>query len=235
MKRWITPPRQRGVELLDLPETPDAARLAAMRDLERSNVLFGGTRSVAGALREARNRGVRVSVLVDVATGTGDIPAGIRPLLGPGAVIIGVDLSPALLAAARGRLDAGVAADASCLPLPDGAADVVLCSQALHHFFDDDLRRLIAELHRVARGVVIVSDLRRSRIAAAAFSMASRLFRFHALTRRDGVTSVMRGFTAGELRDLVSQVTGVTPEIRSGLFWRLTAMWTKPQGRISSP
>lgn len=232
--RWLTPPRRRGVELLDLPETPDAVRAAAMRDVERSNALFGGTRAVARAVRRLAAMRPRANpIVLDVATGTGDIAAAVRRIA-PGWVVAGLDRSPALVARARTRLDAVVVGDALRLPFADRSMDVVTCSQALHHFFDDDARRLVAELHRVARGHVVVSDIRRSHLAAAGFFIASLALRFHPVTRRDGVTSVYRGFTADELCALIREVTGVTPVVRRGIFWRLTATWAPQSDRLSA-
>jgi SAM-dependent methyltransferase len=141
--------------------------------------------------------------------------------------VIGVDVAPALARAAhaRGAVDHGVVADARRLPVADGAADVTLCSQLLHHFGDDDARRLLAELHRATRGTVIVADLRRSWMAAAGFWLVSWPLRFHRVTRHDGVVSVLRGFTAAELRALVREATGATPRVVRRLGWRLVATW----------
>ena len=229
--RWLTPPRRRGIELLDLPDTPDAVRAAAMRDLERSNRLFGGRASMIAALKPLLPALPERAVVVDVATGTGDIPASLRAIT-PGGFVVGLDASAALAGIARARLDAVTAGDALALPLRDRCADVVTCSQALHHFFDDDARRLVAELHRISRGHVVISDLRRSRLAAWGFRLAATALRFHPVTRADGVTSVFRGFTGDELRELVHEVTGVTPVIRRGLFWRISATWAVPPDTI---
>lgn len=231
--RWFTPPRRRGIELLDLPETPDAVREAAMRDVERSNALFGGTRSVVRAVRRLAATVPRGAIVLDVATGTGDIAAAVRRVA-PDWTVVGLDRSTILATRARARLDGAVAGDALELPVADRSVDVVTCSQALHHFFGDDARRLVAELHRVSRGHVVVSDIRRSRLAAAGFWLASVALGFHPVTRRDGVTSVFRGFTADELRALVREVTGVTPVVRRGIFWRLAATWPAQADRLSS-
>jgi ubiquinone/menaquinone biosynthesis C-methylase UbiE len=112
------------------------------------------------------------------------------------------------------------------LPFRDHSVDVVICSQLLHHFGDDDLAPMIRELDRVAKRRVIIADLRRSRIAAAGFWLASFPLGFHPVTRHDGVVSVFRGFTASELRDAVSIATGVVPTVRHHLGFRLTASWT---------
>ena len=222
------PARARGREILDDPATPDDIRARAMRDVVKSNRLFGGRRAVLRELRGiARELPPRVR-LIDVGTGMGDIPAAARATLarrGVAAEAIGVDASESLLRTARHLLQGTIAADARRLPIADGAADVVTCSQVLHHFFDDDPRTLIAEMHRVSSGWVIVADLQRSWVAAGGFWLASSALRFHEVTRVDGMTSVLRGFQPTELAQLVRDATGVTPVVRTGLFWRLTATW----------
>jgi hypothetical protein len=107
-----------------------------------------------------------------------------------------------------------------------------MCSQLLHHFDWPDAASVLRELNRVAARSVIVSDLRRSWIAAAGFWIVANVLRFDRVTRHDGVVSVLRGFTAAELRDVVKAETGVTPAIRRRLGYRLTARWT-PAGTVS--
>jgi SAM-dependent methyltransferase len=142
--------------------------------------------------------------------------------------VLGVDEALSLLDASRPRIDAPVCASALALPFRDHSIDVVTASQVLHHFEDGDAERLLRELNRVARRAVIVSDLRRSWIAAAGFWLVSFPLRFHRVTRHDGVVSVLRGFTAGDLRRLVRSATGIEPVVRHHLGWRLTASWSPP-------
>jgi SAM-dependent methyltransferase len=216
------------VEYLDDPATPPQVRTRSMLDLARSNALFGGTRVVASALRSLMPRLSKHSVLLDVGTGLGDIPArsvGDARLAGVSLWAIGLDASESLLRTTRSRLASVVTADARRLPFADGTADVVTCSQLLHHFAEPDARAVIAELHRVSRGFVVIGDLRRSWLAAGGFWIASFGLRFHPVTRHDGVTSVLRGFTTGELERLIHEVTGVAPAVRHGAFWRLSATW----------
>jgi ubiquinone/menaquinone biosynthesis C-methylase UbiE len=204
-----------------------------MRDVGRSNRLFGGTRAVLRELRAIAPELPSRVRLVDVGTGLGDIPAAARSALarrGVDVETIGVDASESLLRESRHLLHGVTAGDARRLPFADATADVVICSQVLHHFFDDDLRLLLAELDRVSRGWVIVSDLQRSWLAAGGFWLASSVLRFHEVTRVDGMTSVMRGFQPSELESLVRLATGITPTVRRGAFWRLTARWRTKAG-----
>ena len=87
-------------------------------------------------------------------------------------------------------------------------------------------RAVLRELHRVARERVIISDLRRSWIAAAGIWLLSFPLRFHPVSRHDGVVSVLRGFTTRELLDHVKISTGATAIVRRHLGWRVTASWS---------
>lgn len=222
MRSWLTPARRRGVEMLDDAATPDDVRDRAMDDVARSNRLFGGTRAVLRAL-ESLGDARRAGVLLDVGTGTGDIPGRIAG----DATRIGLDVSESVLRVARRRTDLVVAGSALALPLRDGCADIVICSQLLHHFAERDAVALVRELHRVSRRWVVVSDIRRSWFAAAGFWLASTALGFHPVTRHDGVVSVFRGFTADELRRLVCTATDVEPRVSRLAFWRLTVAWEK--------
>ena len=235
MPLWSTPPRRRGVEILDDPRTTEDDRGEAMSYLPWSNTLFGGGSAVLRAMRDVFPTLRDGATLLDVGTGMGDI-AGVTAFVakrrhGVTLETVGVDSIPFQVDLARAQLRHGVAGDARFLPFADDSIDVVLCSQTLHHFFDEDLERLIRELHRVSRDWILIADLRRSRMAAAAFSIAARVLRFPAITRVDGVTSVFRGFTADELSRLVMDATGVRPAVRRSRFWRLTATWRKTSGR----
>jgi SAM-dependent methyltransferase len=230
MPSWWTPARRRGVEILDDPATPNDVRERAMRDIARANVLFGGTRSVLVGLRKALGHLPSTAVLLDVGTGRADIAVAAEREARSAHVAlfaIGMDISEQSARAAQRHLGGAVVGSALRIPLDDESVDVITCSQLLHHFVESDARQLIAELHRVARGWVVISDLRRSWFAAGGFWLASVLLGFHGVTRADGVTSVLRGFTGPELSALVRDVTGVTPHLRHGAFWRLSATWSK--------
>jgi 2-polyprenyl-3-methyl-5-hydroxy-6-metoxy-1,4-benzoquinol methylase len=220
----LVPARRRGHEILDDASVDADTRVRSIRDVTRSNRLFGGRAAAVGAFAGAVSAGRPVTVL-DVGTGLADIPDAIRRQHGT-ATVIGLDEAADLLGEASGRLDHAVCGSARSLPFRDASIDVVVCSQLLHHFADEELGDIIAELNRVARSRVIVADLRRSWLAAAGFWLASFPLRFHPVTRHDGVVSVFRGFTAAELGAAVRRATGVSPRVDRRLGFRLTATWT---------
>jgi SAM-dependent methyltransferase len=232
----LTPPRRRGVEILDDPGVDPGLVHRSLADVARSNTLFGGTRAVIAELStalESLPRGRTELTLLDVGTGAGDIPRRAERSArsrGVRLVTIGLDASETLALATRPSLAAGIRGDAMDLPVADRSVDIAICSQVLHHFPDDQAVRVIRELDRVARVRVIVSDIRRSWMAAGGIWVASFPLRFHPVSRHDGVVSVMRGFTPGELAELVIAAIGRPARVRRRIGFRVTASWT-PEAR----
>jgi 2-polyprenyl-3-methyl-5-hydroxy-6-metoxy-1,4-benzoquinol methylase len=224
----LVPRRRRGFEHLDDPDTPPALRERSLRDVRRANTLLGGTNAVLAELaRLFPMLGARATLL-DVGTGLADIPARAADRArrrGVSLTTVAVDAADSLLRASRTRVEFGVCADARALPLADASVDVVTCSQVLHHFPDEEIPEVLRELQRVARRYVVVSDLRRSWLAAAGFWTVTWPLGFHAVTRHDGVTSVLRGFTTDELARRVRHATDRAPDVRRHPGFRVTATW----------
>jgi hypothetical protein len=101
----------------------------------------------------------------------------------------------------------------------------------LHHFRDPTLTAVVAELARVARLGVVVADLRPSPLAAAGIWLASFPLAFHPVTRRDGVLSVLRGFTTSGLQRACA-AAGVEAEVRRHPGFRVTAAWRAAAGGL---
>lgn len=206
----------------------------SLADVARANALFGGTRAVLAeleiALAEVGGRLATTEItLLDVGTGVGDIPARARESAerrGFTMRTVGVDRCEALARAARSDGLTTVQANALALPFADRSVDIVMCSQLLHHFERARAIELLREMDRVARLRVIVSDLRRSWLAAAGIWLASFPLDFHPVSRHDGVVSVLRGFTRAELREMVSDAVNRPARVHNRIGFRTTAAWT---------
>lgn len=225
----LVPARRYGTELLDDPSVDPELVLRSVRDITRANRAFLGTSAaVAEIARHFAVLGARASLL-DVGTGLGDVPHAAQRAAAERGIrldTIGVDCGFALLARARDQLTEVVCASGVALPFSTGSVDIVLCSQTLHHFRDAQASALLRELDRVARVAVVLSDLRRSWIAAGGFWASSFALGFHPVTRHDGVVSVLRGFTDDEMRDTVHAAIGIHPRVRRRLGFRVTTSWT---------
>lgn len=220
--------RPDGDEILDAPDVDPALARRSLRDVMLANSLMGGTRAVMYELESIMPSLPKRATLLDVGTGMGDIPRRAREVAARRGVTldtVGLEAAEWLAAAARTSMRAAVVGDGRFLPFASHSVDVVICSQVLHHFFDHDAVALLQELNRVARVGVIVSDLLRSDLAVAGLWLFSFVLGFHPVSRHDGIMSIRRGFTPGELGTIVRSATGAEPRIREYLGFRVAAAW----------
>jgi SAM-dependent methyltransferase len=216
------------MEILDRPDVDPDLVVRSITDVTLANAVFGGLSSAIDELKLAIKALPPQATLLDVGTGLGDIPCKAREVARQNGVeltTVGLDSAIELTQACRGSLSLAVCADALRLPFADHSIDVVMCSQVLHHFAGEDALTVLREMNRVARVRVIVSDIRRSWIAAAGLWLASFPLRFHAVSRHDGVVSVMRGFTADELGATVTEAVAHKPIIHRRRGFRVTTSW----------
>lgn len=223
MKRRIE-----GVEEHLDEDRHDAAELAqSLEQLADVNRLLGGTRAARRAVLEMLPADGPARV-IDVGCGAGDVDAALlrwfsrtRPI-----DITALDLHPQILAYARERTrGAGsirfVRGDATALPFADGSFDVAVMSLTLHHFEDEAPVRVLREMGRVARAVVI-NDLERTwQNYAGARLLARTVWAGNRLTRHDGPLSVQRSFTASELSSLARNAGLRDVVVRRRYFYRL--------------
>jgi ubiquinone/menaquinone biosynthesis C-methylase UbiE len=91
--------------------------------------------------------------VLDIATGPGEAALGAMAIVKPAGLVIGADISPAMLTAACARLGTGsfqpVATDGQALAFRDGSFDAVVCQLGLMFFPDPE--RGLAEFRRVLR------------------------------------------------------------------------------------
>jgi SAM-dependent methyltransferase len=223
-----------GAELLDDPAADPRAVSLSLENIARANRWFGGAAAVRhGLIRMLQGLPAGTCLtLLDIGTGIGDLPLMAMRLArrrGLQLVPVGLERSPV---AARLARRAGLPTAVACggaPPVRARSVDLVLVSQLLHHLARPSAIRLLRNCDRLARLGVIVADLRRSRLGPPAFWLGARALRFDRITRADGITSIRRGYTTGELRALLA-AAGVDAlvERRPGL--RLVATW-RPAAR----
>ena len=206
-----------------------------MAELEESlghvasvNRWLGGTRAVLKHLRPLLLRAERCRLL-DVATGSADIPLAIAQWArrhDRTVEIVASDVHPQMLEIARKRCRAFPeirieAADALKLPYADRSFDVALLSLALHHFEGADQIRVLREMARVTTRLMLINDLERTRWNyLGAKVLGATYWRRNRLTRHDGPLSVLRSFTGDELERIAEQA-GLRGKAHRHFFQRL--------------
>ena len=237
--------RAAGIEIMDAGDYAGDEIRGNLADLRFYNEWFGGARiaarAVGGLLAASSGNGrgalARLSLL-DVATGSGDIPAALSRGLsrrGVRTFAAGADSNADILAearrfaSARGEPVRLLRADAMSLPHADRSVDIVTCSNFLHHLDAEGAVKALREMGRVARLGVVAIDLMRTRAAWVNVWALTRLTTSNRLTRHDGPLSVHRAFLPGELREMAAgaglrgAVVRRAGPVRMVLTWRATA------------
>ena len=236
----VTPGRRRGSEYLDTPNIAPSLRQRSHRDIALANRMFGGDLALRHTIASLGSTLADNFSVLDVGAGTGGTLQLIRRVcqpMGKHPVTFACDISPSLSQGLKRAAHHAVCGSIRELPFANASVDLVITSLLLHHFESRELHALLAELNRVSKRRVVVFDLRRSWLAAGGLWLASFPLGFHSVSRHDGVTSVLRGFTVRELRQLVVESVGIEPTVTKHLGFRLVCSWspnTEPSGLPSS-
>jgi SAM-dependent methyltransferase len=227
----LTPKRIYVEELLDAGEGTDDDVARNLSDLRRINRFLGGSKVVLSAISSLiENNNLKRLSLLDVGTGSADIPTAALAWCeqrGISAMVSALDISERNLRIARSRLGVSrkiqfVRADSLNLPFAAKSFDFVTASLFLHHFQDDDVVRLLSDFASIARRAVIVNDLVRNMAPYYFAKLTGPFLATSFLTRNDGPISVLRGFTAEELKRLAERAGLRRFEVRRSFPYRLS-------------
>ena len=205
-------------EILDSGEASPDAVAASLRDLATVNRWFGGVRTAQILCeRVVREHKLRKIDLLDVASGDGFVAKQVTAELGRQ----GLDVRLTLLDHVADHLPLdvpGLVANALDLPFEDNTVDIVSSCLFLHHLESSEIRRFARESLRVAKHAVVINDIVRSRfnyVGATAF-----LPFLHPISLHDGLASIRRAYTPGEVRGMLQGVAARV-EITTHYFFRM--------------
>jgi 2-polyprenyl-3-methyl-5-hydroxy-6-metoxy-1,4-benzoquinol methylase len=200
--------------VLEMMDRPQPVSPELERDLERIRQLnrwFGSHRLVLTFVRRWILPGAQMRV-VDLATGSGDIPRLLvdhARKVGAQIEIDAVDQQAATLEIAR-NLSADYpeisyhAANILEWDCPQGY-DIALCSLVLHHFSDDDAVSVLRRCRELSKRFVLVSDLRRGFLLWVGVHLLTALIFREPMTRFDARLSAERAFSFAEMHEFASR------------------------------
>ena len=205
--------RDRQPELMDQPGLDEREHLSALKGLERINRLSGSARILWPAIQYlARDVGREVRVL-DLACGGGDVTRSLQKRVknsGLPIVLHGADLSPtAVEYATKSSAAAGMnelqffTLDLLQDDLPTDY-DVFYSSLFLHHLDEPEAELFLRKQREATRRLVLVNDLRRSRVGYSLAWLGCRLLTRSPIVHVDGPLSVRAAFTIEEIRRLAN-------------------------------
>ena len=198
-------------ELMDRPQPVTRELERDLANLRSFNRWFGGHRLVQHFLRCWLKPNGKARIL-DVATGSGDIPRLIVDHARRQNVLVqidAIDQQESTIEIARGLSAAYPEIDFFCADLfewnPPEPYHVVLCSLTLHHFSNDDAVRVLQKIRELSTGRVLLADLRRARwLTCAIYFVTATIYRDE-MTKTDARLSAARAFSFVEMRGLAER------------------------------
>ena len=175
--------------------------------------------STALVRKVARRCNVNTLQVLDVATGSGDIPTAVAAKLGHEGINVHYTIVDRALTHLKGNRRA-VVGDALGLPFHDASFDIVSCALFVHHLESEQATHFVREGLRVARRAVVINDLVRSSLHMALIYAGQPLFRSR-ITRHDSIASVKRSYTSREMTVIARRAGATNIEISRHYLYRM--------------
>lgn len=214
-----------------LPQADHDLALEGLRKINRtSNV---PARLLPPILAYARRAGKPNLRLLDVACGGGDVPVALALLLRKNGVEPHVTffdrsehaLSLAGALAKENDVEHAVLSGDALTDFSGHTFDVVTNSLFLHHLDGPQVTMALDQMRRAAKGLLVLSDLRRSRLALLVTHVGCRLLSKSPIVHYDGPASVRAAWTLPELRALADRADLTRARIIPQYPFRLLLTW----------
>ncbi len=218
--------RTKETEIMDDFDLQGAELKRTLKDLENINNWLGGNRitvmGIQKLIENSSKSGGEVIQIVDVGCGNG---AMLRKIAEWGRTknyrfkLKGVDANPFAIAIAR---DLSTNYDEIEFEIQNifseefrsRSFDILLCTLTLHHFKDKEITALLKQFYGQVKTGIVINDLHRSKIAYRLFQAFCGVFVNNEIARKDGLTSILRGFKKEEIQHYSSCVPSSKQEIR---------------------
>jgi len=203
-------------ELMDNPEVDEKALHIALSDISRVNKWLGGSSITTNAVFDhISNSTIKKEwVVMDLGCGDGEM---LRQLArdsrkkGISLKLIGVDNHAKCLAQATTMSTAYPEItfhneDVLTLSKQQYSCDIIICTLTLHHFRDEDIKKVLAKSIELVSDIVIINDIHRTRWTYYLFKLFSIFFIKGYIAKNDGLVSIKRGFKKKELIQLAHEL-----------------------------
>ena len=195
---------------MDDPALPEDTYVAVVRDLAKVNRVTLAHRPTLAFLRRAVG-GRRRFRLLDVGFGDGDMLRAVARWAkrrGHEPELVGIDLNPRSLAAARASTPANITIDwriGDYAELAGEGWDCVISSLVAHHMTHAQLVAFLRFMEAETAAGWFVNDLHRHGFAWLGYPLLARLARWHPIVRHDGRLSIARSYRPAEWSPILAE------------------------------
>jgi 2-polyprenyl-3-methyl-5-hydroxy-6-metoxy-1,4-benzoquinol methylase len=192
-------------EILDDFSIQDERIDSALKELNIINSLLGGNRISRKGIKMFHAK-LNTLTILDVGAGASDILLEIKRKF-KNLNIYGLDMNHrTCLFLKKYSTDVKViCGDVLNLPF-DSAFDIIHASLFLHHFIEEEIKRIIISLLKLCNKGIVINDLRRSIFAWMGIKILTSLFSRSKEVKYDGPLSVKRGFIKKDWTDILNNI-----------------------------
>ncbi|WP_298539898.1 methyltransferase domain-containing protein [uncultured Aquimarina sp.] len=201
--------RSNEAELMDDPEVNEKDLGIALEDISRVNRLLGGNNITINAVLDEikKDESTKTWVIMDLGCGDGEMLRKLADVFKENKIkvkLIGIDNNDKCLLQARKLSTSYIEIefhDKNILTLEKGDfhCDIIICTLTLHHFGDEEIKRVLKKSLELVSEVVIINDIHRNKWSYYLFRMFSYFFIKGYIAKNDGLVSIKRGFKRKEL------------------------------------
>lgn len=213
-------------ELMDDPALDPAIYTSVLHDLAKVNRVTMAHRPTLRFLERAvgNRKGFR---LLDIGFGDGDMLRQIARWAarrGIAAELVGVDLNPNSVAAARETTPADLPITYLAGDYADLAGegfDCIISSLVAHHMTRAQLLHFLRFMEREASAGWLVNDLHRHAFAYFGWPLLARLMRWHPIVKHDGHLSIARSYRPHEWPGILEEAGAGAAQVYRAFPFRL--------------
>jgi 2-polyprenyl-3-methyl-5-hydroxy-6-metoxy-1,4-benzoquinol methylase len=200
-------------ELLDETGIQQELLYKNLRELDILNTFTGGHAITLKGIKHLITDHAKIYHIVDLGCGGGDSLRAIADWARRNnfkVQLLGVDMNADVIQYLKAHSStypeiSGITANYQEFLDLTTSVDIVHCSLFCHHLNDDELLLLFAYFNEKVTTGFVINDLQRNRLAYYSAWFFTRLFYGTVLAKNDGPISVLRAFTASELKILLER------------------------------
>lgn len=186
-----------------------------LKDIAKFNSLLGTRNAILSYIKiiiEVKKLSGKIRIL-DLCCGSADIPIYIidwARKYNKDIEIIAIDIDKNIIEVAKEESKnypeiLCKVGDAFDLEYDSNYFNIVICSQAFHHFSDENCINLLKVMDNLSNDGFIVNDLRRAWINYIGAFLISRIGNMNYMSKNDAPISVLRAFTKKEFLELAKK------------------------------
>ena len=222
--------RSHELEFIDTGDYTAEEYEGCLIELRRINRWLGDESALKNSLlREIKKTNLQNFSVLDIGAGSGEflrIIAKFARQQNRQANLFGLELNArsasSILEESKDFSEiSAIRGNALSLPFDNNTFDYTICSLFTHHFTDENIIKILAEMKRVSRRKIFVIDLHRHPLAYLLYTTAGKIVIKNRLTRHDGALSILRAFKPEELEELARKASLENVSVKRHFPFRL--------------